>query len=276
MKQYLFIYLFTFCTSQLWGQSTTMNDTIQGKLQQRSSSQNETVAGYFTNGKKQYEGFRQKEQWHGLWISWYSNGQILDSGFFQKGIPDGTWQGWYENGNPKFTRNYSAEKWQLYKQEIVRYHPKKILLPISTVYHQNKKEAEKYTDAINTFCNPAKCPRASKEEFLQKINNNAGDHYHPLFDDGFLHGSFVNYFPDGAVKDSGNYKDGLPEGLWIKWTNDRQYYWKGFYMHGQKDKEWKLYMANGKLIRITLYKQGKLIWRKEIKEGAVKKEIDEI
>jgi antitoxin component YwqK of YwqJK toxin-antitoxin module len=265
MKYYLPFLLLFFCFKQLCGQTPSINDSVQRN--QKVELQNETVSGYFVNGDKHYAGFKQKGQWHSLWASWYSNGQMLDSGSFQKGIPDGTWRGWFENGNQKFIRTYSADKWQLYKQEIVRYHPRKILMPISGLYNKNKKEAQKYTDAINTFCNPSICSRFNKEDLLQKINNNKGDHNHPLFEVGFLHGPFINYFPGGAVKDSGNYKDGLPEGLWINWTNDRQYYWKGFYIHGQKEKEWKLYMANGRLIRIILYKKGKQMWRKEIKEG---------
>jgi antitoxin component YwqK of YwqJK toxin-antitoxin module len=275
MKNIFLFIAFWFCTVCVWGQPPVSSDTIQDRQQRNAPARYEIETGNFANGNTQYEGFTYKGEWQSLWKSWYSNGQKLDSGFFRKGIPDGTWQSWYENGNPKFKRNYSADKWLQYQQEIVQYHPRKILLPITGLYYKNKKEVEKYTAAINTFCNTANCSRANKEDFLQKINNNMGDHYHPLFTDGFLHGPFVNYFSDGAVKDSGQYKNGLPEGLWIKWTNDKLHYWKGFYLHGQKEKEWKLYMANGKLIRITFYKQGKLMWRKEMKEGVAVKEPDE-
>ena len=83
---------------------------------------------------------------------------------------------------------------------------------------------------------------------------------------------FINYFPNGAIKDSGNYKNGLPEGLWIKWTDDKQFYWKGYYQHGAKNKEWKLYSPDAKLIRIVFYRNDKYMWRKDLKEGI---EIDE-
>ena len=130
-------------------------------------------------------------------------------------------------------------------------------MPITKLFHENKKQAEKYTNAINTFCATPGCTNV----------NQGTEHYHPPFENGLLHGSFANYFPGGAIKDTGNYKNGLPEGHWIKWTDDKQYYWKGYYQHGRKDQEWKLYSSAGKLIRVLFFKDGNYVWRKDMKEG---------
>lgn len=193
---------------------------------------------------------------NGQWRSWYSNGQLLDSGLMQKGIPGGKWAGWYKNGDPQFIRTYSADKWQQFQNEKSRYHPKRISMPITKLFHENKKQAEKYITAINTFCAQQNCPGSNKEK----------EHYHPLFEKGLLHGPFANYFSDGSIKDTGIYRDGLPEDLWTKWTDDKKYFWKGFYHHGMKNKEWKLYSSTGKLIRILYFKDGKYLWRKDMQE----------
>lgn len=199
--------------------------------------------------------------------SFYKNGQTLDSGWLIKGIPDGKWTTWYKNGNVQFIRTYSADKWKQFQNEKTRYHPKRVSMPITKLYHDNRKQAEKYTTAINSFCGRRDCVR-SNEQLQQIIDNNVKqEHYHPVFENGLLHGVFINYFPDGMVKDSGNYKNGLPEGLWIKWTDDRQFYWQGFFEHGLKDKEWKLYSSNRKLIRITFYRMDRFLWRKDMAEG---------
>jgi len=204
---------------------------------------------------------------NGPWKSWYENGQSLDSGALQKNLPDGVWITWYKNGQLQFIRTYSSDKWQQFQHEKSRYHPRRISMPITKLFHENKRQVEKYTTAINSFCAKQNCARAD-EELRQLIDNNATqEHYHPPFENGLLHGLFVNYFPDGAVKDSGNYKNGLPEGIWIKWTDDKQFYWKGFYQHGMKNKEWKLYSMDGKLIRVVFYREGKYLWRKDMKEG---------
>lgn len=140
-------------------------------------------------------------------------------------------------------------------------------MPITKLYHDNKAQAEKYTKAIYSFCALQNCTWVN-ETSLDVIDNNAvQEHYHPPFENGLLHGLFINWFTDGAIKDSGHYHNGLPEGIWIKWTEDKQFYWKGFYRHGLKNKEWKLYLSNGFLIRILFYREGKLLWSKDMREG---------
>jgi antitoxin component YwqK of YwqJK toxin-antitoxin module len=209
-----------------------------------------------------------EKELNGQWISRYSNGQLLDSGFMQKGIPDGMWLVKYQNGATQFIRTYSSDKWQQFQNEKERYHPKRISMPITKLFYENKNKAQLFTTAINTFCAQQNCPGNNKESLSQKINaNSKGEHYHPLFENGLLHGPFANYFSDGAIKDTGTYRDGLPEDLWTKWTDDKKYYWKGFYHHGLKNKEWKLYSSAGQLIRIISYRDGKYLWRKDMKEG---------
>jgi len=229
--RYIFtLLLFCGCTIYCWSQPS-LPDTINNK-------------------------FITEKKFNGEWKSWYSNGQLLDSGLLQKGIPDGTWLVRYQNGNIQFIRTYSADKWLQFQNEKVRYHPKRISMPITKLFHDNKTKAQLYTTAINTFCVQQNCHGGNKET----------EHYHPLFENGLLHGPFANYFSDGAIKDTGIYRDGLPEDLWIKYTDDKKYYWKGFYHHGMKNKEWKLYSSNDKLIRILFFKDGKYLWRKDMQE----------
>jgi len=257
----IFICVCCFISSGQLSLSDTLSD------QQSVITTNERLSGYYINGNKQFEGYRRKNDLHGEWKSWYYNGVKLDSGFFKKGIPDGQWSAWYENGNPQFTRTYSADKWQQFQNEKDRYHPKRLSMSLTQLYHENKKQANKYLIAANTFCAIKNCKR-SNEELQQVIDNNASQqHYHPVFPQGLLDGAFANYFPDGSVKDSGNYKNGLPEGMWIKWTDDKKFWWEGHYHHGAKNKEWKLYNTNNKLISIVSFREGKLLWRKDMKEG---------
>ncbi|HJS53712.1 MAG TPA: hypothetical protein VJ765_04185 [Chitinophagaceae bacterium] len=268
MKLWFLIIIFCACKIHS-GAQLSLPGSVNGDQSIYTEPVDGKITATYTNGNKLYEGYLQKEKWHGQWNSWYDDGQKLDSGLMRLGIPDETWTGWYPDGTIQFIRTYSADKWQQFHLEKLRYHSKRISLPLTQLYHENKKLAEKYISAINSFCVTAKCTRVRNESLSQKINNNStGDHYHPLFENGLLHGPFVNYFPAGAVKVSGNYKNGLPEGLWIKWTDDRQFYWKGFYQHGMKNKEWKLYRSSGQLVSIVFYKHGKYMWRKDLKEDA--------
>ena len=180
-----------------------------------------------------------------------------DSGVLKNGVPDGEWKIYDANGQLQYLRTYSFDRWKQFQNEKSRYHPKRVSLPITKLYHENKKQAEKYFTAINSFCAEKNCA----------ATQSGSSHYHPSFRYGLLHGAFANYFPDGRIKDSGHYTNGLPEGEWIKWTDDQQYYWVGFYKHGVKNNEWKLYATNAKLVTIVSFRSGKYLWRKDIKEG---------
>ena len=248
------------------GAQLSLSDTISDQPSFNSKTNDGILDGYYPDGNKKYKGSKRKEDLHGSWNSWYSNGQLLDSGLLVKGMPDGEWKIHYRDGTQKFIRTYSFDKWQLFQNEKGLYHPKRITMPVTKLFHENRKQAEKYIKTINTFCAKKNCERA-KENLIQTIDNNTEqEHYHPLFENGLLHGPFANYFPDGSVKDSGNYKNGLPEGIWIKWTDDKQFYWNGHYHHGVKNREWKLYSADRRLIRIVFYSQGKYMWRKDMKD----------
>ena len=256
----IFLCCFFFCNAQL-SPSDAISDPEPVVLNEGR------LVAFYTNGNKQFEGYKVREKLDGQWTSWYSNGRALDSGSFKKGIPDGLWMTNYKTGEPQFLRTYSFDRWQQFQNEKGRYHPKRVSMPLTELYHTNKKQAQKYTTAVNTFCAVQNCNRA-KEDMRHTINNNAAQqHYHPIFENGLLHGPFANYFPGGAIKDSGNYKNGLPEGMWVKWTDDKKFYWEGHYHHGLKNKEWKLYAANAKLISIVSFREGKFLWRKDMKEG---------
>ena len=263
----LFLTIFFCCCYSYSNAQLSLSDTISDQWAFNSTTNKEQFSGYYPNGNKKYEGKKLKEQLHGQWTSWWSNGKKLDSGLLVKGMPDGAWIMHYMDGTPRFIRTYSFDKWQQFQNEKTSYHPKRVSMPLTELYHKNKTQARKYTKAGYTFCAIQNCNRY-KAGMQQTVDQNISEqHYHPVFQNGLLHGAFANYFPDGSVKDSGNYKNGLPEGLWIKWTDDKQYYWNGFYHHGLKNKEWKLYASNGKLVRIVSYREGKYLWRKDMKEG---------
>lgn len=234
-------------------------------------SKNGEITAFHSSGEMMFRGFLKKGKLHNQWSSWYANGNRMDSGRFQKGIPHGAWKVWNEDGTPQFIRTYSAEKWERFQQEAVRYHPRKNAYPVTELYQKNKPEAEKHLSGILSYCTLQNCDRPSKENILQvATGNNEEKHYHPVFEKGLMHGLYVNYFANGAVKDSGHYRDGLPEGIWKIWSGNAASYWKGHYRHGKKEKEWKLYSAEGRLLRIIHYRHGRETWKKEMRSGTDK------
>lgn len=212
------------------------------------------VKAVYENGKPHYNGHTKNKKLHGAWQSWYSNQQSCDSGTLVKGIPDGEWRVWYADGQVQFVRNYSADKWQRFQNEKDGANPKQIVYPLTTLYKENRSKARQYLSSGYSFCLDKDCG-SDAEAGLP-------DHYHPVFETGLLHGEYINYFPNGTVKDSGYYENGLPHGPWAHRSADQQY-WQGHYQHGLKDKEWKHYDATGRLLEIVDYKKGEEVWRKK-------------
>ena len=216
------------------------------------------------NNKPLYSGSVRNGKLHGEWQSWYQDGLRCDSGKLVKGLPDGVWKYWDSNGNLIALRSYSADKYYRVKNEMIRYHPKRISFPLTQLYHRNKPAALKYIEAFYLF------GVAGRKEPLPELvtkNITSGNAYKPVFDHALHHGLFINFSPDGSIKDSGYYKNGLRQGLWVHKDTSKKIMLKGSYINGQKSKEWKVYDDSGKLYEIIFYTpKGDVKWRKRFQK----------
>lgn len=203
---------------------------------------------------------------NGNWQSWYPNGHLCDSGKLVNNLPDGEWKHWDENGELIAVRHYSVIKFQRVADEIHYYHPKRNFFRLSTLYQQNKQAALFHLSANYSFPGKRKARQTSLKELVQ---SNIIDYrfYNPVFEQCLHEGAYINYFPGGAIKDSGNYRNGLKHGKWIHRESPEGGYWQGNYHDGLKTKEWKLYDKAGKLTEIIVYDtHGKENWRKKIRD----------
>lgn len=201
---------------------------------------------------------------HGSWQSWYQNGMLCDSGRLVRGLPDGVWKYWDVSGQLMAVRAYSADKYHRVRNEMIRYHPKRVTFPLVTLYQKNKQMAIKYLDAAYSFDNAGTKENGWSLPGLITKNISPGNIYRPVFDHALHHGVFMNFFPDGTVKDSGYYKNGLRHGVWFHRDIEKELKYKGIYVNGIKVKEWKSYNTSGKLQELVFYtSRGKLKWRKQ-------------
>lgn len=206
---------------------------------------NGNITGYHSEGKIRYSGMVKNKKLHGPWSSWYMSETPHDRGHLKWGIPDGTWRVWYANGQPRFVRNFSATKWQRVKQEFRNPHPRNILYPITRIYLSNGVQATELLKSSSLFSNTP-----------------AAEPYFPVFTEGLLHGTYINYFEDGSLRDSGEYVNGLRSGMWLECTSDESGFWQGPYHHGLRDGAWKLMARNGNVLRMVHYRKGEIVWEK--------------
>jgi antitoxin component YwqK of YwqJK toxin-antitoxin module len=201
---------------------------------------------------------------HGKWQSKYGNGQMIDEGTLVKGIPHGEWKVWSQNGTLLAVRNYDADLLQRIQQEIKLNHPRNYFYTITNIHKKNSPAAATYLTANYSFGNTSVKQISTITEV---VDNNANDitQYRPVFTTCLHHGLFMNFYRNGAIKDSGYFYQGLKEGVWLHYINEAGVVWKGSYKYGMPEREWKLYNAAGKLMMIVFYNQnGKEVWRRQL------------
>ncbi|MBS4065482.1 MAG: hypothetical protein KGZ74_13025 [Chitinophagaceae bacterium] len=201
---------------------------------------------------------------HGSWKSYYNAEQLMDMGTLVKGMPDGLWQSWYPNGQLKSVRNYSADLLVRIQQDVSLNHPKLSKFVITQRY---KQEGNNVLYVLRSAYSYNRGNYALPHQPMELVKQNASDpfNYHPPFNQSLHHGMYMNYFENGVVKDSGYYKEGLREGLWVHRADVRSGTWKGMYKHGIRQKEWKYYNTTGKLLLIVFFNnKGEEEWRKTL------------
>lgn len=210
-----------------------------------------------------YKSHAKHHRLHGPWQSWYSNRLMLDSGQLVNGIPDGEWRYFDSTGQLLSIRHYNADKLQRVKEEWRNANPRRSFFALTEMYRNNPSAAVHHTRVAYSFPSKASAIKRSLRETVLH-NRNSNDGYRPVFDEGLLHGLYLNYFSNGMVRDSGYYKDGLKDGVWMHRNSIGGSWFSGAYKNGMRQYEWKQYDAAGKLLVIIFYnKEGKEQWRKE-------------
>jgi antitoxin component YwqK of YwqJK toxin-antitoxin module len=224
--------------------------------------QNGPMLAADTAGNILFSAFVKNHLLHGSWKSYYNLHQLIDSGQLIKGLPDGLWQTWYANGQLKSVRNYDADLYFRIKGDVDLNHPKVSRFVITERF---KKEGR---SVLNVFSAAYSYNRNLQEVpssliTLTELNQENPALYHPPFVNALHHGLYMNFFENGILKDSGYYKDGLKEGLWLHRSDAQNGKWIGLYKHGLKQKEWKYYQQSGKLTTIVFFNsKGREEWRK--------------
>lgn len=179
-------------TNNVWAVNDFyMSDKIQmtGTYKSRKLS---TRQGYFTyyfeNGLKSSEGNFSNDKADATWIYWHDNGQKKSTGEFKTGQEDGRWIYWHESGEKKsegfFLKGKKNGIWNYWNTEGILIH------------------RETYNPNGTFVC----------EGFYE----NGVMSYSGIYVDGHAQGKWTYWNSDGRINASGNFENGLREGLWIR------------------------------------------------------------
>lgn len=223
------------------------------------------VTAAYPNEIRLYSGTVKRHKLHGQWKSWYSNQRLCDSGTFFKGLPVGEWKYWNMDGRLMAIRHYDASKYLRIKNEFLRSGPKQVVYPITKLYRKNRQKANYYMHAGYSFSFDDHHPHHFSLQQAVENNITEGNPYRPLFDECLHHGLYMNFYSNGAVRDSGYYKNGLRDGVWIH-REENGAWLMGAYKNSLKSGDWKQYNAKGKLESVIFYnKKGNEEWRKKLR-----------
>lgn len=207
------------------------------------------ITGETSNGAH-FTGIVKRGKLNGAWQSRYANGQPMDQGQLVKGIPNGEWKVWNSAGQLIAVRTYNADLFHRIKREVSLNHPKLYTYALTARYKKEGRDAVKFLHAGSSFIQQRKMQTTDLQDLVSANNSDPG-HYHPVFNECLHHGLYLNYFNNGITKDSGYYKNGLRDGVWMHRTTDGV--WKGAYKNGERMSQWKLYNEAGKLRLIIFY-----------------------
>ena len=211
-----------------------------------SMSSNGAITGLYPDGSTRYNAEVKNSRLHGTWKSWYPNNNAHDEGNLVKGVPNGEWKVWYPNGNLRFIRTYSSDKFKRITQEFTRPHPKMPNYPLTTIYQKDRRKA---TNRLR-----------SSYSFYEALATNT---YTPAFVNCLHHGLYMNFYESGLRKDSGFYKNGLRDGIWIEGSHEN-IFWTGTYSNGVKTGIWKQF-AGKRLTEMVEYRGGREHWKRTYK-----------
>jgi antitoxin component YwqK of YwqJK toxin-antitoxin module len=215
-------------------------------------------------GKPLFETHIKNKKLYGTWKSWYTNGQLCDSGYMVNNLPDGIWKYWNKDGTLIAIRQYSAAKYSRVKDEMLRYNSRRSFYYLASLYQHNRAQALHYLSAGYSFSFSKSNTTGSPTKIVQ-ANVNSGSGYAPVFAHCLHEGLYMNFFSNGAVQDSGYYKDGLKSGKWVHYESAAGISYQGRYLHGVRVKDWKLYNGAQKLQEVIHYdNKGMIEWRKKI------------
>ena len=68
--------------------------------------------------------------------------------------------------------------------------------------------------------------------------------------------SFSRYDAAGKLIESGSFKAGMPDGVWINYNTNGTISGKGLYRNGKKDGDWSIYTLDGSPAYMLSYQEG--------------------
>jgi len=189
----------------------------------------------------------------GPWKVFHPSGRVVETGFFVEGLAHGTFKYFGARGNLVEVRHYEHGEWILDATEV---QPD---VEIREVRREDGTLAstQTYVDGV--------LQGVSRQFDEEGVVVGGG-----WFEDGVLkgegittlegerHGPWIEYWPQGSIRVTGAYDQGVPVGEWVYYRPEGQVEQRGLYWEGLLDQTWKWWYEDGSLHREEQYRRGEL------------------
>lgn len=210
-----------------------------GQLEEVGNFKNEKRVGawkgYYEEGAIDYEEFYNDEgKLEGEAKYWYENGKIYKQGSYKKDEKFGEWEGFHENGIKLFKREYDTEG-EIHGE--------------STIWHDNEQLSSKKEYSNGKIVKGGETFHENGKVNLEYNYTSKGE----------KEGDWIQYFPNGKIQISGQFKSDEKDGDWIENHEDNVgIKISGSYKKGVKKGEWKYYGLNEVVLALIDYKEGSI------------------
>lgn len=200
--------------------------------------------GYITN-RERINRYDSDNMPHGSW-KWFTDDEqiVLIDGNYKHGLKHGYFKEYDKDGNLiSATKYIDGEKYEK-AEELQK-------LDIRTDYYPNGK-----VKVVATYTKDG-VPEGVRREYNEKgeVEKSFIFRYGKIVGEGIFtdagqkQGNWKEYYNDGSLKATGNYKNDLHDGLWKYYYKNGQLEEIGNYVEGQPDSKWFWYYSNGALLR---------------------------
>jgi antitoxin component YwqK of YwqJK toxin-antitoxin module len=191
----------------------------------------------------------------GKWRKYYENGKLKYTGEFKDDQPTGTFTYYFIKGKKKAVMKYLKPGYCM----VDMYYESGSLH--ATGYYKNKVK-----DSLWIYFSPRKTKlsreyyKDGKKEGKWYVFYDSGPVYEIThYKNDIKHGKFIQYFLNGKVKVEYNYQNGLIVGEYISNYPNGRIRIKGRYINSMKTGAWMFYDDTGRLNKVEIYENNKLI-----------------
>ena len=197
-------------------------------------------------------------KWEGAFRLYWPNGNPSEYGTYHQGLWHGTYASYYPSGKTEVSAQYVNHKLHGTYLELYESGKRKVL----GAYWQNLKDGTWIHYAESGI-------ELQREQYERGALETSGRVELETFDDGStksvtpylgdeIHGTYVEYWPNGAKRVEVNYYDGLKDGpTSLYWDNGRVRE-QGRYLRGRKHGLWQNHHSSGILVAVLPYERGRL------------------